>query len=402
MSLISSGLSLVVGKSKSRTTELLALIALGGVLAACGSTSASSATATTAASQTAAIAGVVQAQKIVDQAMAPPSWNGPTASVDTTHLKGKSVWFVSLTEEAPALHEWAGVAEAQLKKAGVSVQICDAKASPAGMSLCMQQAIAAKPTALVTVALDVAFIKKYIAQANSAGIKVITAQDGVPEIPQGTGAVAEVSFDYAQVGKVLGAWFAESSKCVGYPQIITSTSSPQPAAAEVGGITKEISALCPSSKPIPVVNSLITNWTTTLAPTVRSILTANPNISYMLPIYDDMTTFMNPAIQQLNLSRKIRVASFNATPVVMQNELAIKSSLSADVGGPNEWYGLALADQTFRVLAGAPVVANENIPLRLFTRKNIGSINIKANESTWYGSVNYACDYQKLWGMSCS
>jgi hypothetical protein len=86
--------------------------------------------------------------------------------------------------------------------------------------------------------------------------------------------------------------------------------------------------------------------------------------------------------------------------VVIQNELAKPSPLAADVGGPNQWYGVALADQTLRILAGQPAVANENVPLRLFTRDNVGSINPKKDESTWYGSVNPITVYHKLWGLS--
>lgn len=390
--------------SKSRGMGLTAIVLSGGILAACGSSSSSATTTTTGAASTASTssAGLAQAKQIVAKAMAAPAWGGPTASVNTSNLKGKTVWLVNLTEEIPALHEWAAVAQQELKRAGVNVQICDAKGSPQGITTCMQQAIAAKPNVLVAMALDTTFIKSYISQATSAGIKVITAQTGTPGSTHGTGAVAEVTFNYPEVGKLLGAWFASSSNCTGYPQIITSTSSRQPSAAEVAGIQSEIAAACPNNKPIPVVNSLIPDWSTTLAPTTRSILTANSKIDYLLPLYDGMTIYMNPAIEQLHLSRKIQVGSFNATPQVMQSELAVKSSLAADVGGPNQWYGFALADETFRVLAGAPVVTNENIPLRLFTRANIGSINLKANESTWYGTVNYTCNYEKLWGMPCS
>ena len=386
--------------------SLLTAVSLGSILAACGSSSSSStsssSTAATTATTSSNTAGLAQAKAFVAQIMAPPVWSGPTAKVNTSNLKGKSVWLVNLTEEIPALHDWAAVAQQELQRAGVSVQICDAKGTPEGITSCMQQAIAAKPTVIDAMALDTAFIHSYITQANAAGIKVITSQTGTPGAPQGTGAVAEVTFNYPEVGKILGAWFATTSNCTGYPQIITTTSSRQPSAAEVAGIQQEIAAACPSSKPIPVVNSLIPDWATTLATTVRSILTANPSLNYVIPLYDGITIFTNPAIQQLNLSRKVYTASFNATPVVMQNELAKPSSLVADVGGPNQWFGYALADENFRVLAGAPVVVNENIPLRLFTTANISSINVNANESTWYGTVNYTCNYDKLWGMSCS
>jgi ribose transport system substrate-binding protein len=307
-------------------------------------------------------AGVALAEKAVAQWEKPPTWQGPTARVNAKAARGKTVDLVNLTEEIPALHEWAAVA----------------------------------------MALDNEFIHTYIQQANAAGIKVITAQTGTPGLPQGTGAVAEVTFDYPQVGKILGAWFAADSKCTGYPQIITTTSSRQPSAAEVAGIQSAISQYCPSSAALPVQNVLIPDWATNLPTVTRSTLTSNASIDHMLPLYDGMTIYMLPAIQQLNLSRKVAVGSFNATPVVMKNDLAKQSALSADVGGPNDWYAYALADEILRVATGAPVIANEHVPLRLFTRDNLSTINLSASESTWYGTVNFACEYDKLWGAACS
>jgi ribose transport system substrate-binding protein len=342
--------------------------------------------------------GVQLAMKIVQQYEAPPKWDGPTAKVDTKLARGKSVDLINLTEEIPALHEWAAVAQQELQQAGVHVNICDAQGSPTGIVDCLQQAISLHPNVIVAMALDTAFIHKYIEEANARGIKVITAQTGTPGIPHGTGAVAEVSFPYPEVGRILAAWFAASSHCQGsYPQIITSTSSRQPSAAEVNGIQSELHRLCPNLKPIPVQNVLIPNWPTQLPTLMRSDIISEPNVHYYLPLYDGMTIYMLPAVRQANAWNKVSMASFNGTPVVMA-EVA-KSPLKADIGGPNDWYGFALADQVFRVLTGAKVVADEHVPLRLFDATNIGTINIKAPEYTWYGTVNFRADYEKLWGF---
>ena len=167
------------------------------------------------------------------------------------------------------------------------------------------------------------------------------------------------------------------------------------------GIKAAIKKYCPSLKMLPVQNVLIPTWTSQLPTVTRSDLTAHSGLDYLLPLYDGMTLPMVPAIKQLHLSRKVQIGSFNATPVVMQNELAKSSALSADVGDPNAWYGYALADESLRVLVGSPVIANEHVPLRLFTRANLGKINVHATTGTWYGSANYACHYDKLWGVSC-
>jgi ribose transport system substrate-binding protein len=268
----------------------------------------------------------------------------------------------------------------------------------------MQQALSSHPDAIVAQALDTKFIASYIARAKAEGIKFITAQTGTPGTPTISGDVAEVTFDYPAVGRMLADWFVADSGCkAGGPQIITTTSSRQPSLAEVAGMQGEIKKLCPSLSVPSVQNVLIPDWPTKLPTLTRSLITRDPNLKYMLPLYDGMTIYMVPAINGIaRAAKSVKVASFNATPVVMQNELAKDSPLAADVGGPNQWYGVALADNTLRVLSGAQPVADEKVPLRLFTRDNIGSIDVKKDESTWYGSVNPICEYHKLWGIPCS
>jgi ribose transport system substrate-binding protein len=392
--------------------SLLLVVLCTVALAACGSSSSSSSSGGGGASSSASgtgttssgPAGVATAEKLVTQEEQPPAFKGPTSKVDIAKAKGKSVYYVSLTEEIPALHEWGVVLAQQLKAAGVPTQKCDAKGSPDGITTCLQQALAAKPSMIVAQALDTKFIASYIARAKAAGIKFVTAQTGVPGIPTLSGDDAEVTFDYAQVGRVLADWFVADSGCTkGGPQIITSTSSRQPSAAEVTGIQGEVKKLCPSLSVPSVQNVLIPDWPTSLPTTTRSLLTQNPNLKYMLPLYDGMTIYMVPAINGILAAKSsTKVASFNATPVVIQNELAKTSPLAADVGGPNQWYGVALADQVLRVLAGQKPVPSENVPLRLFTRDNVGTIDPKKDESTWYGSVNPICEYHKLWGLPCS
>ncbi len=412
--------------SRPKGVASLVLVVLCAVaIAACGSSSNSSssaaggsgastsaaATGTSAAtssgtgtSASSGSGGVALAKQLVTEEEQTPKFTGPTSKVDIAKAKGKSVYYVSLTEEIPALHEWGVVLGQQLQAAGVHIQKCDAKGSPDGITTCLTQALAAKPDMIIAQALDTKFIASYIAKAKAEGIKFVTAQTGTPGIPAVSGDNAEVTFDYPQVGRILADWFVADSGCAkGGAQIITSTSSRQPSAAEVAGIQSEVKKLCPSLSMPSVQNVLIPDWPTKLSTTTRSLLTANPNLNYILPLYDGMTIYMVPAINGILAAKnKVKVASFNATPVVIQNELAKQSPLAADVGGPNQWYGVALADQALRVLAGQPPVANENVPLRLFTRDNVSTIDPTKDESTWYGSVNPICEYHKLWGLPCT
>jgi len=60
--------------------------------------------------------------------------------------------------------------------------------------------------------------------------------------------------------------------------------------------------------------------------------------------------------------------------------------------------GWALADQFIRVVTGSKPLDDTKVGLRMFTAQNIGSIDLSAPESTWYG-VDYESGYKKLWGV---
>ena len=61
--------------------------------------------------------------------------------------------------------------------------------------------------------------------------------------------------------------------------------------------------------------------------------------------------------------------------------------------------GWAFADQALRVAAGVKPLPDIGVKDRLFAKDNINSIDLNAQESTWYGHDDYAAQYKKLWGV---
>jgi len=70
-----------------------------------------------------------------------------------------------------------------------------------------------------------------------------------------------------------------------------------------------------------------------------------------------------------------------------------------ETGGPNLLQGWAFADQALRVAAGLKPLPDIGVKDRLFDKSNINSIDLNAEESTWYGHDDYAAQYKKLWGV---
>ena len=130
-----------------------------------------------------------------------------------------------------------------------------------------------------------------------------------------------------------------------------------------------------------------------------SYIRAHPDVQYIVPDFDGMVIFALPGVHSAHAQDKVKIVSFNATPSVMK-ALKKKDVVVAETGGPNLLQGWALADQGLRVAAGEKPLPDIGILDRLFTSANIGSINLNAQESTWYGKVDYVAAYKKLWGVS--
>ena len=65
---------------------------------------------------------------------------------------------------------------------------------------------------------------------------------------------------------------------------------------------------CPHLVQRAVQNVLIPDWPTKLPTLTRSLLLAHRDLTYLLPLYDGMTIYMVPTIQQMHLGRTIKVA----------------------------------------------------------------------------------------------
>src|SRR5262249_4450689 len=139
-------------------------------------------------------------------------------------------------------------------------------------------------------------------------------------------------------------------------------------------------------------------------PTEVAAALQNPNIHYLMPVYDVYDAWIIPAVHSANKQNSVKFVSFNANPPAMQ--LMKKHDVVwADVGSPTPWLGWGLADETLRVLSGVKPVVNENIPLRMFTRENVNGLKFNIPDGgggfgndvgLWY-VTNYKAGYQSLW-----
>lgn len=383
-----------------RTARLRAgaLLATVAVLAAAGcsdeETPTTSTTQSAAPAASDAASGIAEAQKIVDQYRQPPTWQGPDAPVNISSVSGKKVTYISVSNSIPVLKYWSDQVTVLLKQYGnISLNVIDAKGSVDEANKGFEQAIAQKADAIVFQALPPTLFAAQITRAKAAGIKVISANVGVPG-KLDAGQDAEVSFDYVKVGELIGDWLVADSKGKGKGLVLSSDDVPasQPQAQATAA---EVKRLCPECD-IQIKDVQIPQWQSSVGPLFQTTINSDPTRTYLLPLYDGQALPGLGAIRTAGAGDKVKVGAFNATPGIVEQLKDSASGLKLDIGGQNEWWAYACTDQIFRVLTGTAPIENYNVGLRIFDTSNADLIQGK-DEYSWYGSNEYRTKFPALW-----
>jgi ribose transport system substrate-binding protein len=130
---------------------------------------------------------------------------------------------------------------------------------------------------------------------------------------------------------------------------------------------------------------------------VQSTLLANPDVNFVLPIYDSMAQFVVPAIQITGKKGKVRIATFNGTPFVL--DYVRNGDVDMDIGESLDWIARATVDGYLRGLCGLPVPKDIGVPFYIFDAANAKEAGVPAQFDRGYGS-DYVTGFRKLWGLA--
>lgn len=391
-------------KTKRGMTVASIALASAFVLGACASATESSvseettdaATSETAEAVADPAASVAAAQERYLPYLEEASWQGPTETVSVSGLEGKRVVYISIDDGIPVLNYWSTVLTQLLEDtAGVEMEIIDAKGSVDEANRGFQQAIATNADIVMLQAFYTDIFANQIAEAQAAGLKVITGNSGSMTRGLSGGQDVEISFDYELVGRLIGQWFVIDSGGEGNALIISSddvpASEPQWQATQ-----SEIAELCPACT-VTVEDVQIPQWGASIPTLFQATINNNPDIGYLLPIYDGQALGGLGSIRQAGVADSVKVGTFNASPGIVELLNDDTSGLAMDVGGDNTWWAYAAADSVFRALQGAEPIENYNIGIRVFDQSNKDLISATDDEKAWYGYTGYAEEFQALW-----
>lgn len=342
--------------------------------------------------------GLTEALQIVAEARGQLSFDFAGPAFDVSSAQGKNVWFVNIDEQFEILVNWRKAAQAELERLGATVTVFDGKSDIAEWGRGIDQAVAANADLIVTVAIPSDLVLPQLDAAKAAGVPVVTVIGSNPAIPgpsQYDAVAVDVTFDYAEVGRLLGAWFVADSDGKGTAVAFAPAGQPS-GDTEAGAMIDEIKRLCPECS-VRLEDAQPASWFDgSLQTLTKSIVQSETDVDYLLPAFDSMTVGIDPALTETDAGGRVRVGSFNAQPPFMQL-MADGGNLQMDIGGPNEWFAMAIADSILRVLAGEKPVADHGIGFRIFDADNIEGLDLSSEDSVaWYG-VDFVAEYRKLW-----
>jgi ribose transport system substrate-binding protein len=328
--------------------------------------------------------------------MAPPNFTPPGPAIDPAPLKGKLLFTIPVSTAIP----FCSVVDQQMTDfAGRAGVVFQAWQSNGQLAQWAQGFTAAQEhqAALINVAcgLDPATVAPQIREALAAHVPVVAAHTYALGQPQLEGLSAIVYGAYIPAALLEADWVIRQTNGAADVLVITSPSTANSPFIQKA-LADQFAHYCPACK-LRVIGVNAPDWPTKIGPQVQSAILADPKLNYVLPIYDGMVQFVVPSIVATGTGDRVKVASFNATPAVLD---MIRSGdiVTFDIGEDTTWLAGAIIDQDMRLLLGKPLIADYASGLRAFTKTNVAEAGVPAKFGTGYGD-SAAKGYAQLWGL---
>jgi ribose transport system substrate-binding protein len=380
-----------------RTVQMsLALAAIGAIAVGCSSSKAAN-------NSTTASPGVHQARATVSEMSKPVTSldpNGPAFNA-LPATQGKTIGVVAGTTVDPGFFLIVNPMKQAAALLGMTVHICDGNNfSVSAETACMSQFTTQHVNVMVLQSIDPRTVQAPLAAVHNAGIPVVTSNAATEGAPLAPDVSAQMSFPYLQLAQLEATSFVALSGGTSQPLLITSSDYVNSAPME--NVIKDTLAKLCGAKCAPIVRDVpLTQWSTQMTPLTQSAVQSNPNIHYIIPLFDTALPYINAALAAANATTRVQVISAPATPGIPQFMTQRGSSLVVDIGSWQGQLGWAMADAAARLLAGQrnnAALRDAKIAVRILNRVNVTTLNLK-QPNTWYGNLSLEAFYKKQWEL---
>ncbi len=345
----------------------------------------------------------LEMNELIEQHSVTPAFEAPGPAVDAASLTGKTIAIVAIDLRVPTIADVAANAQKAAKLLGIKTTVFDAKSQATLMQQGMQQAIDNRADAIISDGLVMQVVAGQIEDAKSKGIPTIDVVNSPPvaDVPgQGSdpNIFGNVSPDADLGGRLMAAAAIATTDGDAHVQVM-NTSELTAAAAIVGSIESAVEE-CDTCELAETTDTALNDWSTQIPGLVATQIRSNPEVNFILPIYDAMGIFATTGVQQAAATGKVRIASQDGSPaalaLVKQGDVFV-----ADVAKSSAWAAWAAVDQAMRgMLAMEP--ANPVLPVRYVDAaalKDVDTSTSASVDAALFGP-GYQDGYKELWGLS--
>jgi ribose transport system substrate-binding protein len=372
---------------------MLLIASLGLVAAGCGDDEPAAADSTEAPAGGLDIAG---AQAEIDKFRAVPEFVAPGPAVDAAAAAGKKLAIIPASSNVPFVTTIADGMKTIGEKAGLEVSIFKNQGSPAEWTQGMTDAITKGANSIDLLAgLDPKAISAQVTQATGKDISVVATHlyDVNQEVDPAITAATNIP--YEQAGRLLADWaiVKTEGKANVLVTVISQVNSTVPM---VAGIEDEFATKCGDGCKVTKIDTTLADLGK-LQQQVQSALTSNPDINYVINLYDSAQAPQTAAAITALGRDDLKIATFNGTPDILK---LIKpgSVIEMDVGENLDWISYGAIDQHLRLLTGMEPTTAPNIPIRVFDETNVAEAGTPPTNGEGFGDT-YQTGYEELWGL---
>jgi ribose transport system substrate-binding protein len=344
---------------------------------------------------------VAEMQALIDQHSGQPEFEAPGPELDASQVQGRTVAVIAIDLRVPALTEVAESLKDVAEQIGVTATVFDGQGNPTQVNQGMSRAIDDKVDAIISVGLPVQIIADQIAAAKDAGIPVVDVVNTPPQrdVP-GQGSDPNVFGNVAPDSELVGQLLAATAivETDGEADVaVMNTSELTASAVLVVGITDTLDR-CDTCSYIETDTALV-DWATELPGQASSVIRSNPDVNFMLPMYDGMALFATTGVRQAGGTGQVQMASFNGTAAAL-DLVAQGDIMVADPAQNNEWAAWAAMDQALRGMLDLEP-ADPVLPIRYVGTDDLDGVDTSSqtavNEALF--GTGFRDGFLKLWGL---
>lgn len=375
------------------------LVSVAMAVAACSSSApATSSTSASSGSAAPSSAGLTAAQALITKYSADPGFTSPGPAVDAKKVAGKTLFSLPANSQVPFVQAVDGVMGTYAKALGMNYVNYPNQQQQAQWVQGMQQAITTKANAIDLISgIPPEQLQPQIAQATDAKIPTIDVNERDRSQTAPSYVAAYVYAPFLLSGRLMSAWAVTQTK--GNADILLLTSNADVSSKAVqNGVMSELKATCPACK-VKTANVNPVDWATKIPSTVEGAISGDPNINYILPVYDAMADYASTGVTAAGKVGSIHIATFNGTPSTV-NEIRTGSTITMDVGENSSFVAAATIDQAMRLMLGMKP-GNEEVVPKIITKANASDFGVPAVSGKGYGDA-FISGFAKTWGVSPS